>query len=66
MLATIGIVDCIFRHVGLHPSRSILVHGERPFYFRLNGVEQNENVTFFCLVLVGLVYKIYSSFEVVT
>ena len=45
MLATIGIVDCIFRRVGLRPF--ILVYGEQPFYFRLDGAEQNENVTIF-------------------
>ena len=45
MLATIGIVDCIFRCVASARPVSIVGHGERPFRFRLNGTERNGNVT---------------------
>ena len=47
MLATIGIVDCIFRHFASTRPVSILGHGERPFRFHLNGTERNGSVTFF-------------------
>ena len=47
MLATIGIVDCIFRRVTSARPVSILGYGERPFRFRLNGTERNGSVTVF-------------------
>ena len=53
MLATIGMVDCIFRRVASARPVSILVHGERPFHFRLDGAERNENVTVFLSPTVG-------------
>ena len=47
MLATIGIVDCISVASASARLVSILVHGEQPFYLRLDGAERNENVTIF-------------------
>ena len=47
MLATIGIVDCIFHRVASAHPVSILGRGERLFRFRLNGTERNGSVTVF-------------------
>ena len=55
MLATIGIVDCIFRRVASARPVSILGHGERPFRFHLNGTERNESVTGFYTPTVHVV-----------
>ena len=47
MLATIGIVDCIFRRVASARPVSIVGHGERPFRFHLNGAYGTEASPFF-------------------
>ena len=58
MLATIGIVDCTFRCIGLLPSHSLLVYGEQPFYFRLDETERNENVTIFFTTIAYITMNI--------
>ena len=37
---------------------SILVHWEWPFYFRLDGAEWNENITFFVSYCILLIHRI--------
>ena len=58
MLATIGIVDCISVTSASACPISILVHGERPFYLRLNGAERNKNINFLSPT-VGLSPSVY-------
>ena len=55
VLATIGMVDCIFRRVGLHPSRFHFRAWGTAVLFSVDGAEWNENVTVFCLLLYVII-----------
>ena len=56
MLATIGIVDCTFCRVGLHPSRfhsCVWETASLHVYLHFDGAERNEDVTVFLSPTVG-------------
>ena len=55
MLATVGIVDCIFHRVASAHPVSILGNGERLLRFRLNGTECHRFFDSYCIFLLEMV-----------